>query len=72
VAGRPPFPSLTVDDLCSSPSTAGAVVPPSTAGAACPGVAVLGVVACPGGDPGGSGGLVVAPVAVALTFFFVF
>jgi hypothetical protein len=66
VAGQPPFPSLTVDDLCSSPSTAGAVVPPSTAGAACPGVAVLGVVACPGGDPGGGGGQVANPTAAAV------
>jgi hypothetical protein len=40
------------------------MVAPSTAGAACPGVAMLGVVACLGGDPGG-GGLVVNPAAAA-------
>jgi hypothetical protein len=42
VAGRPAFSSLAVDGLSPSPSTAGAVVPPSTAGAACLGVACWG------------------------------
>jgi hypothetical protein len=59
----------TTPVIPSSPSTADAVVAPSMAGAspdgaACPGVVVLGVAACPVGDPGG-GGLVVSLAAAA-------
>jgi hypothetical protein len=73
-AGLPSPPSRWTATMPVVPSS------PSTAGATCPGVAVLGVVACLGGDPGGGGDLVVNPTAAAwwwarrwwLSAFFVF
>jgi hypothetical protein len=63
VAGRPPFPSLTADDALPLPRRPARWCLPRR-----PAWHVLvlrvGVVACPGGDPGG-GGLVANPAAAA-------